>query len=151
MGSERYISNLEKHIENTKSNMKYSLDRFDVLIITLSSGGLVFSMSFIKDIEFLKDVQYLILLNISWIFFGTSIISNLLSQVTGYLTNKIEIIVSNGLIRKKRKKQINIDIEKLETKGNIANVLTHFFNGLSLILLIGAIVLLIVFISFNLK
>ncbi len=151
MGSERYINNLEKHIENTESNMKYSLDRFDILIISLSSGGLVFSMSFIKDVEFLKDVQYLILLNISWILFGSSIISNLLSQVTGYYTNKYEIIISRGLIRKKRKKVVRIDLEKVESKGNITNMLTHFFNGMSLILLIGAIILLIIFISFNLK
>lgn len=46
----RYIEKLEAHIKSCKEASDYSIGRFDILIITLASGALGFSMSFIKDI-----------------------------------------------------------------------------------------------------
>ncbi|MBE0650643.1 MAG: hypothetical protein IH595_07355 [Bacteroidales bacterium] len=147
----RYIKNLEQHIEGTKANIKYSLDRFDILIISLSSGGLIFSMGFVKD--FLpKDIELnFLLLKISWILFGASVMLNLLSQVTGYYANKMEIIVSRNLIRQERKREMIGNQQHLESKKKVFNSLTNVFNGLCLFFLIGGIVILIIFVSTNLN
>ena len=60
-----YIEKLEKHIESTKSNIKYSIDRFDILIIAICSGGLVFSLNFVKNILVSKVGCDFILVKIS--------------------------------------------------------------------------------------
>jgi len=146
----RFIRNLEKHIENTNLNLKYSLDRFDILIISLSSGGLIFSIGFVKDILSPEDNINYVLLKISWIFFGSSIISNLLSQVTAYFANKWEIKISKNLIRKEKGKSLIGNQFRFEENHKLYNSLTKILNGASLILLIGAVVLLIVFVSINL-
>jgi hypothetical protein len=149
--NKRFIKKLEIHIENTRSNLKYSLDRFDILIIALSSGGLVFSMGFIKDIISPEVETNFLLLKIAWILFGSSIISNLLSQVTGYFANKLEIRITKNIIRQEREKPIKGNKEKDECNKKIVNYLTYFLNGTSLVLLIGAVILLIIFLSTNLK
>jgi len=149
--NKRFIKKLEKHIENTDSNLKYSLDRFDILIVTLSSGGLVFSMGFIKDILPLNTEINYILLKLSWILFGSSIVSNLFSQVTGYFSNKLEIKISKNLIRLERGKSVKGDQIQLEKNHNLYDSLTKYLNGASLVLLMTAVVLLIIFVSNNLK
>lgn len=143
---ERYIQNLETHIEKTESNLKYSLDRFDILIISISSGGLVFSMGYVKDILSKSMQDDFSLLKISWVFFGTSIILNLLSQVTSYYANKNEILISRNIIRQERNKPMAGSQSKLECAKRMFNFLTNSFNFLSLLLLISAIIVLIVFV-----
>lgn len=147
----RHITKLEKHIEDTKSNIKYSLDRFDVLIITLSSGGIVFSLGFLKDIVSSANVTNFVLLKIAWMFFGSAIISNLFSQVTAYFASKSEIKCSKNIIRIKRGKEPKGDQAKYEHNQKMANTATMALNGTSLILLIAAIVLLIIFMNINLN
>ena len=101
--SERFISNLEAHKEKTVANLKYSIDRFDILIISISSGGLVFSMGFIKDIISKMPPVDFLLLKISWILFGLAIVLNLLSQVTSYYANTFELKITKNLKTKRVK------------------------------------------------
>ena len=149
--NKRFVKKLEEHIENTNLNLKYSLDRFDILIISLSSGGLIFSMGFIKNILSPNVEINFVLLKISWILFGSSIIINLFSQVTGYFANKLEIKISKNLIRHERGKPLKGDQDQFEKNHKFYNSLTKYLNGSSLILLIGAVVLLIIFVSINLN
>lgn len=145
--NERYIQKLESHIEKTDANLKYSVDRFDILIISISSGGLVFSMGYVKDILTKNIHNDFALLKISWVFFGTSIILNLLSQVTSYYANKYEIAISKNIIRQERNKPVIGNQSKLDCRQRIFNFLTNSFNFLSLLLLITAIIILIVFVN----
>ncbi|MCF8297009.1 MAG: hypothetical protein K9J13_05620 [Saprospiraceae bacterium] len=149
--NKRYIKNLEVHKENTRLNLRYSLDRFDTLIITVSSGGLVFSMGFIKDIISPDIKTNFLLLKLAWVLFGSSIISNLISQVTSYYANKLEIRITRNLIKKERNKPIKDNHIKVEKNQKYANNLTYFLNGTSLVFLVGAIIILIIFMSVNLK
>jgi hypothetical protein len=149
--NERDIRNLENHIENTRANINYSLDRFDILIITLSSGGLVFSMGFIKDIIPKDVVVDYTLLKIAWISFGAAIIANFLSQITGYLANKYEKRIAKNRIREKKGNDIIGNQENYKRYKKINNFLTNLLNLISLILLTNAIILLIIFMSINLK
>jgi hypothetical protein len=148
---ERYIKNLQIHKENTSSNLKYSSDRFDILIITLSSGGIVFSMGFVKDIISPKVEIDFLLLKIAWIFFGSSIVSNLISQVTGYFANLYENRITKNIIRHERGKPIIGDQEENIRIRKFINLLTYLLNGTSFLLFIAAVILLIVFININLK
>lgn len=147
--NERYIKKLEEHISYTQKAVDYSLERFDILIISLSTSGLILSVGFVKDI--IKDFENInpILLKISWLLFALSLIVNLLSQVTGYLANKYEITISKNLIRKERNNKINVNVAKLEFYKRLFDFKTNFLNILSLLSLITAIILLIVFISNN--
>lgn len=144
--SKRYIKNLEIHIENTNSNIKYALDRFDILIISISSGGLVFSMGFVKDLLPKEQIIDLLYLKISWILFGLSIIFNLLSQVTSYYANKFEITISQNLIRLERKESEICNQNSVECKKKIFNFMTNFLNWSSFFLLVTAILMLIHFV-----
>jgi len=146
---ERYIKKLEEHISYTQKAVDYSLERFDILIISLSTSGLILSIGFVKDI--IKDFENInpILLKISWLLFALSLIVNLLSQVTGYLANKYEIKISKNLVRIERNKVVYDNVSKLECYKRIFDFKTNFLNILSLLSLITAIILIIIFISNN--
>lgn len=149
--NKRYIRNLEKHISSADSNVKYSLDRFDILIITISSGGLIFSMGFVKDIlSEINNIDFT-LLKISWVGFSFSIIINLLSQVSSYFANSIDIKITRNIIKEERSKPIIWNKRNMEIKQNIYDFLTKLFNSLSLLLLIVSICLLVVFMFLTFK
>jgi hypothetical protein len=145
--NQRFITNLDEHKKRTIENLKYSNDRFDILVISISSGGLVFSMGFIKDVLTNTKTIDFSLLKISWIFFGAAIIFNLLSQVSGYIANKYELKITTNLIRQERGKEIYGNQERFEGIKAISDIITNILNGLSLLLLISAIVIFVVFIS----
>lgn len=144
----RYLEKLEKHKEDAKSAMKYSSDRFDILIISLSSTSLILSISFIDRIINNASLDVLCL-KLSWIAFAFSIISNLLSQVTGYITNNHEVEISTNLIRMERDKKMKGNLDKLCEMANILNDTTISLNILSLIALILGIISIINFLIIN--
>jgi len=145
-----FIEKLELHIEKANSNLKYSIDRFDILIISISSGGLVFSMGFVKDLLSGKCNIDFTLLKISWILFTISITFNLLSQVSGYYASRYDIKVTKNIIRKKKEKSMIGNRCKLELREKIMNNLTMIFNATSLFILISGISIMVVFMSINL-
>lgn len=149
--NKRYIRNLEKHISTADSNVKYSLDRFDILIISISSGGLVFSMGFVKDIlSEINNIDFT-LLKLSWVGFSFSIIINLLSQVSSYFANSLDIVITRNIIKEERGKPIIWNKRNFEIKQNIYDFLTNSFNALSLLSLIASICLLVFFMFLTLK
>jgi hypothetical protein len=145
--SRRFLNNLEDHKKRTLENLKYSLDRFDILIISISSGGLIFSMGFIKDILPKTILIQYSLLKISWILFGSAIVLNLLSQVTGYYANKFEIKITKNLIRQEREKETIGNQKSFESIKSTMDFFTKLFNGLSLFFLIAGIVIFVIFMS----
>lgn len=145
------VEELKKHSEDIKSNIKYSIDRFDILIITISSGGLVLSMNYLNGISDNKVISYECLMILTWISFGSAIIINLFSQVTSYFGNRMELKITRNLIREKNNKSIIGVQSSYECKKRIYDQTTQIFNGLSLFLLVIGVVLLLIFISNNLK
>jgi hypothetical protein len=143
--TKRFIKKLEEHKEKTDSNLKYSIDRFDILIISIASGGLVFSMNFVKDLIPEGTVVKFGLIKISWILFGLAIIFNLLSQVTSYYANKFELKITRNIIRQERKKEMQGDQTKYENKERVLDFLTIQLNGYSLISLISGLVIFVIF------
>lgn len=143
----RYIEKMEKHSDNTRSNIHYSLERFDLLIISISTASLGFSMAFIKDIIPDLSAINLTLLKISWILFGIAIITNLFSQVTSYYANKFELLISRNLIRGKRGKEHIGNQHNYECKKSFLDVTTKILNWNSFICLIIGIVIFIIFVN----
>jgi hypothetical protein len=144
---EKYIERLQSYVETTQKAVDYSIERFDILIISLSTSGLILSIGFVKDI--IKDFSTVnpVLLKITWLLFATSLIMNLVSQVTGYYANKLDLKVTKDLIRTEKGKESKINVERTECFHKTFNSFTMILNAVSLIGLITGIVTLIIFIS----
>lgn len=141
----KYIQKLEEHKVSAKALVKYSLDRFDILIISLSSGGLVLSASIYENF---KDADKNFI-NIGWIFFSAALIINLLSQITGYHANKLDIKCTNILIDEVKGEAEHDSHKKIDLRKEVFNKSTAFLNGLSFLSLTTAIVLIVLFINLN--
>ena len=146
---DRYVAKLDKHIDDAKEAVKYSSDRFDVLIISLSTSALILSIGFAKNvIPDLKNINTS-LLKTALIILVSSLIANLVSQVTGYFSNKLDIKVTRNLIRKRRGLTPKGKQKKLHFWCSFLDYLTLTLNGSSLFLLIIGIVTLVIFFSNN--
>jgi len=146
---ERHIRKLEEYAEKTQKAIDYSVERFDILIISLSTSGLVLSIGFVKNIftDFSKiDTQ---LLKISWLLFTLSLIMNLVSQISGYYANKFDLDITNDIINVKNGKVGKINQKRSDCIMSVLNNCTQILNGLSLLSLISAILILVIFISNN--
>jgi len=139
----KYIDSLKEYIVSAEGRVKYSLERFDILIISLSSGGLALSTSLYENF---KNVDKT-LINIGWIFFSSALIINLLSQITGYKANKLDIKCTYIVIDEVKGKQIEGSHKKLDCLKMVFNFLTTAFNILSFLCLSVGIILIIFFIN----
>lgn len=137
----KFIKKLEAYNVEAKGRVKYALDRFDILIISLSSGGLALSLGIYEKFPLIEKS----LINFGWLFFSSALISNLLSQITGYKANKIDIECTKTLIDEVKGTQPENEHIKLDCLKKIFNYLTSGLNTLSFICLTTAIILLIIF------
>ena len=146
---EKYIDQLQRYAETTQKAIDYSIERFDILIISLSTSGLILSIGFVKDI--IKNFNKINpnLLKITWLLFACALIMNLVSQVTGYYAHKFDLDVTKDTIRTEKGKASKINVKRTECYHKICNLSTLFLNGVSLICLIAGIITLIIFISKN--
>lgn len=144
------IKKYEDYIASCKEASNYAIGRFDILIISLSTGALGFSIAFLKDFVNPTNADGFILIKISWIFFATAIMMNLLSQKTSYYSHKIEIKLMNYKIKKLKGKEVCTNCEnRLDLKTTLLNGLTIFFNLSSLILFVISVILTLIFICKN--
>ncbi len=144
---EKHFERLTKYAETTQKAIEYSVERFDILIISLSSSGMVLSIGFVKDV--IPDFSQVnpILLKITWMLFALSLIMNLVSQVSGYYANRLDLRITNDIIRTKKGKASQLNRDSQEKQMKRFNSTTLILNAGSLFCLIGGIVTMIVFIS----
>lgn len=119
-----------KYLDEIAKARAYSEETFDKLIVYLSSGGLVLTVGFVKDIIKLSDASNKILLYLTWIGFVLALLSNLLSQKTSKITMD-SILMGN------------------EQKEKSFTRITEFCNWSSLILFIVSIILFVLFVLIN--
>ncbi|MEM6515496.1 MAG: hypothetical protein AAF688_04880, partial [Bacteroidota bacterium] len=63
-----HLSDLKEYVSKAESRVKYALERFDILIISLSSGGLVLALNLFKNFQdSCIDKHFL---KLSWLFFS---------------------------------------------------------------------------------
>ena len=142
---EKQVERLEKHSENTSQNIKYAVDRFDILVISLSSAGIALSTNFAKDILEVYPCIDIFHLKISTALFGITIILNLFSQITSYYACKNEIQAVKNLIRDKKGKPRKGNQGAFENNKKIFNKSTLILNAICLTSLIIAMILISVF------
>ena len=147
--NESYIKNLSDHRENALESARYSSDRFDILIVSISTTGLIVTIGSIKS--FLEDgcIFDIYLLKGGWIFFVVAMLCNLTSQLTAYHSHKTDAKVTKNLIRGERGKEMNGNQEKLEKKCKILNGCTQVLNIASFIGLIIGIIMTVRFYVLN--
>lgn len=139
----KYIDSLKEYITTAEGRVKYSLERFDILVISLSSGGLALSSSLYENFKNADKT----LINIAWIFFSSALIINLISQMTGYRANKLDIKCTYIVIDEVKGELAEGSHKKIDCYKAIFNFLTTVFNTLSFLSLTTAIILIILFIN----
>lgn len=142
----KYLNELKEYLISALARAKYSMERFDILIITLSSGGIALSMNFFENY---KTIDKTMVYN-GCVFFALALIINLVSQVTGYNANRYDIKFVREEIRELEKKVYVVDYDKYDSYKKLFNFLTKLFNIISLISFIIGIIFIVLFMK-NLK
>ena len=142
----RLIENYKKHCESTQQNIKYSHDRFEILILTLSSGGIVLVTSFMKDLIVAKENTNLNELKVSVTLFVITIILNLFSHVTSYYANKKDLQAVKNIIKEKEGKGMHPRQVEIEKHKEMLNSWTMRLNAACLFTLVIAMTLTTIFI-----
>jgi hypothetical protein len=138
-----YKKKLEVYIDKAKLREKYALERYDILIISLSSGGIALSVTFFEKFNGTDKSTVFV----ASILFSIALVVNLLSQITGYYANNFDIKYTVEEIREIEKKDFYLDYKKYDCYKSIFNVLTNVFNLVSLLGLITGLIFLILFIK----
>lgn len=141
--NKKHIASLNEYRKTAETRVKYSIERYDILIISLSSGGIALAAGFFekfKDID-KSNVYY------ACLFFSISIIINLLSQVTGYYANRNDIKYCNQEIRELEGKSYIKNYKKYDCFKIVFNFFTISFNGISLLSLIIGTIFILIFIK----
>jgi hypothetical protein len=138
-----YIDKLEAYNVQAEGRVKYALVRFDILIISLSSGGLVLSLGIFEKFPQV-DTSFV---SYAWMFFSIAILINLLSHYTGWKANKLDIECTKICVEEAKgikPEGTHKDIDKRKLKYN---VYTKWLNGSSFISLGVAVFLLVIFVN----
>jgi len=115
--------------------------QFDKAILTLSSGGLGVSIVFLRDILPLEQITNYCFLIGSWILFTISILSTLISFMTGQYAYSEQLKLIEAYF-------LNKDSDALTKKNRFAQI-TGGLNISAAVFFILAVVSTIVFVSIN--
>ncbi|WP_054850877.1 hypothetical protein [Olleya sp. ITB9] len=135
----------KEHLNSTKEKSDYSLKRMDLLVISISSGGLYVIFGIIKEFKTGKIlVENSYLLSIAGILLLSSIIVNFFSQLSGYYANHYEEkyilneleILSNESLKEIDKEKINTSQKTDDSFVKTYNKFTDIFNFISIITMI---------------
>jgi len=149
-----YIYELSDWINDRKKDLNYSLEQFDKLIVTLASGGLIFTTGFVKDIVTITNKTDTFLLKLTWYCLAFSLVLILFGQIISYMANKKAIkITQDELTQLKQNGKYDDQNETVKNANFIFNCLNksvNIFNITSLSALLIGIILFIIFINANL-
>jgi hypothetical protein len=150
---EKYVSQLKEWLSERKKDLNYSLEQFDKLIIVLSSGGLVLTIGFVKDIVKITEETDTFLLKFCWFSLTAALVFILMSQISCFWANNIEISITNQEIREiEEVGEFNDKTNRIKIKRfffKISNALISVLNVLSFLVLILGIILFIFFVNQN--
>jgi len=149
MPNEDKIQEWEQHRTNAKEKEFYSIQRFDILAISISAACIyiVFEiLRFLKNPANMHSETCTVILKISAIASVFAIIINFLSQILGYHANKLEAEYSQEVINQ-LKGEITDDIKLnvIDVKSQIVGSLTMFLNVATTIFMLIGIILLVIY------
>lgn len=145
------ISQLRDKKEKANDSLKYSTDRIDIVVITISTAAIAHTTNILSKLTNEVCDNFVYLIKISLSFFVISIIFNLLSQMTAFHHFRLKIERFDLLIKKEKKNE-EIDESKifeLKSKMNTYNRITNFFNHSSTYSLILGIIFLLLYFLFK--
>lgn len=135
-----------RHRERTLEHKWYAIGRMDLLIISISGGGLyiVFEiLKFLKTSNLTVDTE---LLKISGIAFTTAIVINFLSQLSGYYANKYEARWARMKISETRNQPFDKnEMLKVDLVVDFFNKVVSIANGISILALVAGVIILTIF------
>jgi UDP-N-acetylmuramyl pentapeptide phosphotransferase/UDP-N-acetylglucosamine-1-phosphate transferase len=126
------MSDRDNELKESDDILNYSQQQFDKLIVYLSSGALILTIGFVKDIVKITPQTDTRTLIWSWVLLAASLITNLFSHRTSYYS-------------------IYFDLKKKNKVSNFNDIVTEILNWLSFISLIAVIVVFIFFIINNIN
>lgn len=149
-----HIIALEAWIKTRKKDLNYAYEQFDKLIILISSGGLVLTIGFVRDIVEINADTNTGLLKGSWYLLTAALIINLLGQIMSLIANNLEIKITNAeiVLLKEGKEPSESGCVNWIRKVffRISNFSVKISNILSFLLLVTGIVVFIIFVNQNL-
>ena len=134
---------MDESLKNYRSRLELleqkAQEDFDKTVLSLSGGALGISFAFVKDIVGSDITTNPLLLFLSWLCWGLSVMFVLISYYTSHLAL--------------RKAIEQVDTEKIHDSqpGGIADRVTAFCNALGGILFIAGVVLISTFVWLNLE
>lgn len=147
-------NNLKERQKLSWEGMFYSTQRMDLLIISISGGGIYAALEALK---YLQDYPLLlckstVLIKAAGIFLLFSIIANFISQYFGHKSNREDWLMTDceleGVLKKKTL-EIKASIKAHDKKAEKFTKLTRYTNNTSMMLMIvGLLALLLVFLIF---
>lgn len=125
-----YIKKLEKHKESSKEHMEYALKRLDVILIVLSSSGMLLAITYLKD-----HPSSELPITLSLCSFILTIVANIASQWFAYANNHYEMRWIEEEIEKEEAdlKEKDFDTKSLDKYDARAIFFRRFINPINLI------------------
>ena len=122
------------YLEDTRKKTNYSVQRMELLIISISGGGLYLIFQIVKEIKIsritIENPRYLF---IPGILFLVAIGSNFISQITGYKANSLEEELIQNELSIMEGEEIEKEVQNsLEKRIEKFNQITSFLNYLSI-------------------
>jgi hypothetical protein len=135
-----------KHRERALDAKWYAIQRVDLLIISISSGGIYIIFETIKFIlEKQRSIDFM-MLKLSGLFFALAIVFNLTSQFYGWNANKHESIYAGFKVRQERGGEVGEDkIDNTDRLVKISNRRLNIMNLISVAAMSLGLVLLLLF------
>ena len=146
-----YIEDLREYKKTLLADINHAMSQYDKLILTLSSGALAISMTFLSSIVDLKDIETFMLLKISWILWGSSLFLSLTGQYLSYKVHDSQRKCNNRVIEaaklnKSSKKLVKIQ-ESNQSGIRALNISIEFCNIIAALSFISGIILFTIFVS----
>jgi len=120
------------YLEQIQKIRTYSSEQLDKQIVYLAGGGLVFTIGFIKNIVDISKSTNLTLLFVAWILFVTTLVLNLVSHKSSI-------------------KAMDLELQLEHKKSDSWDNATDWLNSISILSLVLAIILFIIFVSLNIQ
>lgn len=141
-----------EYLKSTKENISYSQKRTDLLIISISGGGLYVLLETLREFKTGNvDIENINILIVSGVILLTGIVINFISQITSYHANRYEEEYINLELnkicekKKKKKKLITIEQKEADKENRKFNKATNILNYISIILMLLGVTLLVYF------
>ena len=137
-----YLEDLKEHGVKLEKNCFYTMQRMDILIIVLSTSGILLLINLTETL-YKYQIFNVAVLKLCISFFIVSIVLNLLSQSFAYTSNDIHRKINDSKIYKLKYEKIIDDSAYAEKRKKASRYgkSVRLLNYLSLISLIVALIL----------